>query len=419
MRVTVVCGMCPPAAAPEGMHAAMLCDYLARAGCTVTLLTRQIERPQVEPTFELRAVMRDWGWRDAGLLKRELARSRPDAVVLFYIGWLYGRHPMITFLPTVCRRLTPPPRVMVKFTNTGGAEPARRLTRWGRKLAEWRAGGRGVHWRYGTLLRDADSVVAFCAQHLAKLLEFHPAAAERGAVIPAPPLLRPVEDPDGSVRRRTREKLGARDDEFIVAYFGYIYPEKGVETVLAAAATARARIPGLRLLMIGGVPDAASMRDRDYPDRMKALTKELEIADRVSWTGYVDDPTASSYLHAADACVLPFVQGVQLNNSSMAVVTSHGLPVITTRGPAIEPEFVDRRTALLVPPGDAPAMSAAIVELATDTGLRESLRAGAAEFARGRSSWESVVAETLQLLRGAGPSPRPEPAPAAAAVVSR
>ena len=109
--------------------------------------------------------------------------------------------------------------------------------------------------------------------------------------------------------------------------------------MLTAAAAARAKVPGLRLLMIGGVPDAASMRDRDYPERMKALAHELGVADRVAWTGYVDDPPPPA-IHAADACVLPFVQGVQLDNGSMAVVTSHGLPVITTRGPAIEPEFV-------------------------------------------------------------------------------
>ena len=136
--------------------------------------------------------------------------------MLFYIGWLDNPHPMITFLPTVCRKLTPRPRVMVEFTNTGGAEPTKRLTRW---AASWPSRGAADGGSTGGTARSCGTRTrsSLSAQRLDELLEFHPPAAGRGTVIPAPPLLRPVEDPDGSVRRRTREKLAARDYEFIVA----------------------------------------------------------------------------------------------------------------------------------------------------------------------------------------------------------
>ena len=104
--------------------------------------------------------------------------------------------------------------------------------------------------------------------------------------------------------------------------------------------------------------------------------------------------------------MLPFVQGVRLNNTSFAVAATHGLPVITTRGEALEPEFVDRRNVLLFNPRDPRGLAEALVDVATDPALRAVLRAGASEFSRGRCSWPAVTAQTLELLR----APLREPA---------
>ena len=112
MRVTVICGMVPPANAPEGVTALMLAGRLARAGCEVTLLTSREFAQGLPPAWqdarvEFRPDVRDWTWRGLPSLRRALRRSRPDAVVLIYIGYLYRYHPMITFLPTLCRCLKP------------------------------------------------------------------------------------------------------------------------------------------------------------------------------------------------------------------------------------------------------------------------------------------------------------------------
>src|SRR4051812_20525237 len=122
MRVTVVCGMVPPCAAPEGVLAVMICDHLAARGCEVTLVTTKAASaglPETwrNPSVNFRPLVRDWGWAGVPSLMRELKRSRPDAVLLMYIGYLYGRHPMVTFVPSLCRRLKPRPRVVVEFSN--------------------------------------------------------------------------------------------------------------------------------------------------------------------------------------------------------------------------------------------------------------------------------------------------------------
>ncbi|MGB7157263.1 MAG: glycosyltransferase family 4 protein [Tepidisphaeraceae bacterium] len=402
MRVTVICSMYPPALAPEAAHASLLCRHLAEAGCDVTLITSRMDEPRPAPDgFKLRDVMEHWGWGQAPRLQRELARSRADVVLLIYLGWIYDRHPMVTFLPAMCERLSKRPRVVVQFENTGGAEPKRPLTRAFRKLASLMSGAKGIEYRYGTLLRESDAVIALCEPHLRTLAKFRAEVREKAVVIPAPPLLRIVEDTDGSVRQRTRMKLGFGDGDFVVAYFGYLYPEKGVETVIEATGIALRSTPNLRLLMIGGSPANLAERDPTYPDRLRARVRELGLEDRTVWTGHCEPQgeDASSYLHAADACILPFTQGIRLNNSSYAVVTSHGLPVLTTRADDLEAAFRDRENVMLFKPGDAPAAAAAIEEVARDGALRATLRAGALAFSRGRSSWDAVSKQTLDVLR--------------------
>ena len=405
MRVTVICSMYPPALAPEAPHAALLCKHLAAAGADVTLITSYMDAPRPRGEgFVVRDVMPDWGWRNAPRLFRELNRSNPDVVLLLYLGWIYDRHPMVTFLPSLCRRLKRRPRVVVQFENTGGAENVTGLRWICRRAAAVVSGGRGLEFRYGTLLRDSDAVVALCEPHLKTLSKFAASLNGRATVIPAPPLLRIVDDPTGDVRRRTRSRLGYAPNDFVVAYFGYVYPEKGVETVIEAAGAALRRVPNLRLLMIGGSPANLAERDPTYPDRLRARVRELGLAERTFWTGHCepDAEDASNYLHAADACVLPFTQGIRQNNSSYAVVTSHGLPVVTTRADDLEAEFRNQENVMLFNPGDAAAAADCIAAVANQPALRNALRTGAIAYAHGRSSWGAVTRQTLDVLR---PSP--------------
>jgi len=402
MRITVVCSVYPPAEAGEAAHAAHLCRQLAAAGQTVTLITSRMPGVDLrDDQFKIVPVMKDWNWGELLRLKKALAESRPDAVLLIYLGPIYRRHPMITYLPTICRRLEPPPIVVTQFENTPGADPLTVEARAGRRIASLVAGGDGIEYRYGTLLRDSDRVVTLCRPHMELLSNWYPALEQKTTVIAAPPLLKVVDDPDGSVRRSTRERLGYGEGDFVVSYFGFIYPQKGVETALEAASLAAGRIPNLKLLMIGGSPRAADQKDPGYADRMRRKADDLGLAGLITWTGHLDDESrVSSCLHASDANIMPFVQGIRLNNSSYAVVSSHGLPVVATRGETIEEEFVDRQNILLFNVGDSEAAATALTELAKDLDLRQRLSEGAQEFSKGRSSWPAVVRQTLEVLSG-------------------
>jgi len=185
--------------------------------------------------------------------------------------------------------------------------------------------------------------------------------------------------------------LGLSDQDMVLAYFGYVYPMKGVETLLSAFGV----LPvSTRLIMIGD-------GDGEYLSKLRELSKQAGGSERVIWTGHCkpEEEFASLYLHAADICVLPFNDGVRLNNSSFAVAVSHGLPIVTTRGEFLEAPFLDGHNVRLCPPKDSGALATAIGELISSPATRQKLARGAREFAESHFSWERVIESTLEVLR--------------------
>ena len=63
--------------------------------------------------------------------------------------------------------------------------------------------------------------------------------------------MRMCADRNGEARREGRRLLGVTHDEFVLVYFGYLYPGKGIETLLQAFGLV-AQQHKCRLVMIGG-----------------------------------------------------------------------------------------------------------------------------------------------------------------------
>jgi glycosyltransferase involved in cell wall biosynthesis len=120
---------------------------------------------------------------------------------------------------------------------------------------------------------------------------------------------------------------------------------------------------------------------------------ELGIADRVRFTGYVDDGDLPALLSGALAFVLPSLY----EGFGMPVLEAMacGAPVLASNTSAL-PE-VAGDAALLVDPTDTAAIAAGLARLATDAGLRAELRArGLARAAQ--FTWERCAEETLVVL---------------------
>ena len=401
MKIVIVSGAFPPASLAEANHALHLAEALARSGADVHVLTTQGSVVDGLP-FTVHALMRDWSWRDLPRFARFLRRARPDAILMIYIGFAYNDHPMASFAPTVAKTVLPGVPFVTQFENAMGVLtsrcplPARAV----RKLLSLYAGTTDVDYEFGTLLRDSDRVIVLGARHEARLTRLYPPTARKSVLIPPPPIVRIFRATNGSARDTGRDLLRIKSDEFVLTYFGYLYPSKGIETLLQAFHLVRSRGRRARLVIAGGIAAHLYEERAAYVKELEMLATSLGVGEDIVWTGFLpwDSDDASLCLHAADVCVLPFDDGISLNNSTFGAAATHGLPIITTRGESIEAPFRHGDNVVLCPPRDADALAAAIEELMDRPEQREALASGVRRMRDEWFSWERAAARIAATL---------------------
>lgn len=407
MKLLFISGTLPPKSSPEGIHTAMLCRHFAAQGIDVHLLTTKQEGIPTDLPCAVYPIMEKWDWSEMPRLARFIRRCKPDAVLLMYLGFMYGNEAMVTFAPTVCKRLLPRRvKFIAQFENFMGADTKTKFSNDFRRFLTRLQGREGVSREFGTLLKDSDHLIFLSRNHFDQAKEHfdvtyqHVPIEAKSSVIPAPPVMERIAPDPARARAEERAKLGLEPDAPLILYFGFLYLGKGIDTLVRAFHQLSARFDKAKLIIVGGVVDYSDPALNEPVRMFHALPKELGIEAKVIWTGFLDSSTdlASRYMYAADLCVLPFDFGVQLNNSSLAVVMNHNLPVISTRGEHLEPEFKHKENIYLCPPKEPAILASAMEEVLTDTGLYDQLVGGAQQMSRELFSWEEAVKRTIALF---------------------
>jgi glycosyltransferase involved in cell wall biosynthesis len=388
----MISGAFPPSNSGEAQHALLLARQLAARGFEVDVLASA--GSVTDHMVHVHPLMRGWSWSDLPTLGRFLRSSAPDVVLLMYIGWIYDDHAMITYAPTVARLAKPGVRFVTQFENVLGALPAR-YGRMGQAAAVGARAAAGLwrtSYRFGTLVRDSTRLIVLSEHHRDALGSRLRAPSAKMVLVPPPPLLATApESPD--VRRRGRAMLNVGEEDFLLVYLGYLYPQKRVETLLKAFALVSERRVQAKLAIVGGVLEGYE----DYAARLRDLPAELGIDHNVRWAGPFawDSTDGSTMLRAADAFAMPINAGVALNNSSIGAAASHGLPLVATRPARLESAFREGENILLCAPDDPPALAAAIEAIVDDDRLRRRLSAGARALADEWFSWPAAVEKTI------------------------
>jgi glycosyltransferase involved in cell wall biosynthesis len=137
-------------------------------------------------------------------------------------------------------------------------------------------------------------------------------------------------------------------------------------------------------------------RNADTARALRAAIAMHGMSERIHLHGEVDEAQLAARYAQADVFVLPsFHEGYGM---VLAEALAHGLPIVSTTAGAI-PDTVPREAGLLLPPGDALALRAALAQLLDDAGLRASLAAGARTARAGLPGWPHAVAEFAQALK--------------------
>jgi glycosyltransferase involved in cell wall biosynthesis len=175
----------------------------------------------------------------------------------------------------------------------------------------------------------------------------------------------------------TAEEFLVRDnacegDRIRLLFVGFIRPEKGLEYLLRAMPLIECGRP-VELSIVGSWSQFPAEHDR-----LTRVADELRISHRISWEGYAAfGAELFSHLDRADLLVLP-----SLSEGTPRVLVearARSVPVVSTRVGGIPGSVTDGVDGILVPPGDAPALAAAITRIVGDRDFRGKIVAAGRE----------------------------------------
>ena len=238
---------------------------------------------------------------------------------------------------------------------------------------------KGMHERF---LRRADRIIVASPRHI----EFSPflskLPADKCVVIPYGIEASRYEQVDDQAVARVRAATGTP----LILFVGHLVYYKGVEVLIDAVARLKAHVA-----VVGAGPLDSVLRAR---------AEQRGVADRVHFLGDVDDATLRAAYQACDVFCLPSTQRSEAFGIVQLEAFAAGKPVISTDLPSGVP-FVNKHgeTGLIVPPGDAAALAAALESLLNDPARRTAMGAAARMRVREVFSADRMAKDTLGVYR--------------------
>jgi glycosyltransferase involved in cell wall biosynthesis len=196
-------------------------------------------------------------------------------------------------------------------------------------------------------------------------------------------LFRPISDPDGL--KEVQQKYGI--DKPYVLFIGTVQPRKNLKRLIEAFV----KIDNVKLVVVGKIRGEG--RQGWMYEEIVNLPNELNIKDKIIFTGYVPNNEMLYLLNGAEAFALPSLwEGFGI---PVVDAMACGLPVIVSNTSSL-PE-VAGKAGIYVDPQSVTQIEHAIRLISADPKLRRKLSKLALEQAK-KFSWKKMAREVLKVL---------------------
>jgi len=193
-----------------------------------------------------------------------------------------------------------------------------------------------------------------------------------------------IERLEGAGSGGLREEFRLPPEAPIVGHVGSLTEAKGQRTLLEAVPVVLDACPEARFVIVG---------DGELREVLEARAKELDIAERVVFTGFRAD--VARFLALFDVFCMPSVREGLCTSVLEALALRR--PVVATSVGGLPEIVADGRTGLLVPPGDPEALGGAIVRLLTDKDLASSLAERSRRLVEEKFTAQAMVEGTIRV----------------------
>jgi len=190
-----------------------------------------------------------------------------------------------------------------------------------------------------------------------------------------------------SKNRQIRTKYGVSDTDLLVIHVGSMHPTRNLHQVIEGFKKALTTTSNLKLMFVGSGDDCY---------RLKKLTKDLKIENKVIFTGLIEYNLIPNYLNTADIGIsyVPITPEFNVQPPLKTVeYLACGLPTIATDTIGNRRFIKNEVNGILIE--DTPdAVSYSILRLAKDNALRNKLRKNSRKSIM-QYDWKNIVENML------------------------
>jgi glycosyltransferase involved in cell wall biosynthesis len=179
-----------------------------------------------------------------------------------------------------------------------------------------------------------------------------------------------------------REAFGFQREDVILLYVGRLGPEKNLPFLLRAVAGTAQAYRNVRLLLVGGGPEADNLKDR---------VQHMGIQEYVTFVGSVDYDQVPRYMSMADVFVTASL--TEVHPLSVIEAMAAGKPVMGMISPGVGDTVEDWQTGFLAEPDDLAGFTAKLVRLVVNPQERHEMGARARQ-----ASEQYAIERTTQMI---------------------
>lgn len=173
-------------------------------------------------------------------------------------------------------------------------------------------------------------------------------------------------NPTVAKEHKIRDEFCVSDSSKLVGLVGRITPRKRQEDLIRAIPEIIEEVGDIKFLLIG---EEREQQDAKYPRRIKKMIDNLEISEKVIFTGYRDDIV--DVMSALDALVLPSLEEPLARVLIEALALK--VPIVASRSGGTPEIIKDGETGLLFPPKDSEQLAENVLQLLSKKKLAQHL----------------------------------------------
>ena len=315
MRVLIISPHIPPRRCGVADHIAVQVEELAKRGYKISILT-DIENAKIatlNDEADILPLITKWDFRACRGIRKAIRVTKPDIIHIHYQISMYNVRAFITIVPFLIKTFRREIEIVTTLhdLNTPYLFPKAGMLR--KKLVLF-------------LAKHSDAVI------VSNNLDYQ----ELSTKLAQEDLRKVHLIPIGSnlnikkIPNMKKAVMGFKDEELIVAFFGFVAPDKGVETLLEAFGRLTREYDNLKLLIIGG-RGYSKGNYNSYLQKLDSIIATYAMKNIVIFTEYVDDiRKIELYMSIVDICVFPYVEGVTTRRTTFFTAMNMGIPTVTT-----------------------------------------------------------------------------------------